>query len=137
MPLPSDPTGPERPPERASWFALVRQLMPVVVPLLLFVQIVAWGIAPALEQQALLQERAEEVQSQYRTSKLRHEKALREKEFLSDPVGQERLRRRLEQEQEQGVRTAQETLRELAASSRPREVSLGSTPSSTPAKKAR
>lgn len=118
MPLPSDPTGPERPRERASWLAWVRQLMPVAVPLVLFVQIVAWGIAPALEEQAILEGKAQKVLVEYRSSVREYEQARREEEFLSDPLGPERLARRIEEEN--GAKPPSEILRELSTpSSRP------------------
>ena len=134
MPLPSDPTGPERPRERASWLAWLRQLVPVAVPLVLFVQIVAWGIAPALEEQAILEGKAQKVLVQYRASVGEYEQSRREEEFLSDPVGRERLLRRIEEEN--GARPAREILRELStASSRPAAPLAGSR--TTPTKKAR
>lgn len=134
MPLPSDPTGPERPRERASWLAWVRQLMPVAVPLVLFVQIVAWGIAPALEEQAILEGKAQKVLVEYRSSVREYEQARREEEFLSDPLGPERLARRIEEEN--GARPPREILRELSTPpSRPAAPPASSR--TTPTKKAK
>ena len=136
MPLPSDPSGPERSRERASWFAWMRQVAPVAVPLVLFVQIVAWGIAPALEKRASLLEKLPQVQEDWNLAQSELEQARREEQFLESPIGQERFRRRVEDEE--GARAPQEVLRELATPpSRPKTAPAGTAASSATSKKAR
>ena len=94
MPLPSDPSGPERSRERASWIAWVRQVAPVAVPLVLFVQIVAWGIAPALEKRASLLEKFPQVLEDWNLAQSELEQARRE--VLEEQLETQRLRTALE-----------------------------------------
>lgn len=136
MPLPSDPSGPERSRERASWFAWLRQVAPVAVPLVLFVQIVAWGIAPALEKRASLEEKFPQVWGDWKLAQNKLEQAHREKQFLESPIGQERLRRKVTDEN--GARPPQEVLRELAAPpSGPKTAPASTAASSATSNKAR
>lgn len=92
----SQPSGAEdtpQPPAAREAALLLLRLVPVAVPLLLFVLIVAKGIKPALDERAERLEDWKDVKQRYDLASKDHEAAVNERNALRDPMGRARRRR--------------------------------------------
>ena len=83
-----------QPPAAQEAARLLLRLVPVAVPLVLFVLIVARGIEPALRKRARLLGDLEKEERRYKLARERLDTAEAERAELEDPVGRERRRRR-------------------------------------------
>lgn len=93
MPRRPAPEDAPQPPAAQEAARLLVRLVPVAVPLLLFVLIVAKGIQPALEERARRLEDLEAVERRYELALEARDEAEANRAELDDPVGRERRRR--------------------------------------------
>lgn len=94
MPRRPAPEDAPQPPAAQEAARLLLRLVPVAVPLLLFVLIVARGIEPARRERARLLGDLEKVERRYELALEARDAAEAERAELADPVGRERRRRR-------------------------------------------